>query len=178
MAKRITEWQGGAATNSVFSPGTVGSVSIVSVATLEAYAQATVIRLQGCLNWQLDRTLNNPPTGSQVVAYHAGIILHHNDLAATALNPSTEQDLNWLWTCSGRIVLPVINAPGAASSGNSSIILRDAPIPLVVRDVIDSRAMRKARHDDVLSLIVIPTIVTGDVDNLECTWNCRVLIKG
>ncbi len=172
MGKRSVEWQGDAETNKVFAPGTVGSATVVSAATFETYANPTVIRLEGCLAFQLDRTLNNPPTGSQVVAYHCGIILHHNDLPVSNLNPQAEQDLPWLWTCSGRLLLAV-----NYMWNGTAVVLQDSPSVYVQTHHIDSRAMRKVRHDERLSLIVLPTTVTGDVDNLELTWNLRVLLK-
>jgi len=174
MAKRPVEWLGHAETNTVFAPGTVGSVAVIAASVFEdQFVSPTIIRLEGCLNFQLDRTLNNPPTGSQVVAYHAGVIVSHDNLSASNMSPLTEQDLPWLWTCSGRITLPV-----NYTWNGTTMVLHDAPVPFTQFHHIDSRAMRKVRHDEQLLFVVLPTTITGAVDNLECTWNLRVLCKG
>jgi len=172
MARRAVEWLGNAASNTVFADGAVGSFTVVPAAVFEEITNPTVIRLEGCLNFQLDRILNNPPTGSQVVAYHAGVLIHHDDLPIASLSPLLEQELNWLWTCSGRIVLPT-----NYTWNGTTMVLQDSPDNFTQFHKIDSRAMRKVRHDEILSLIVHPIKVTGDVDNLECTWNLRVLVK-
>ena len=167
MGKRSVEWLGNAATNSSVGFGDPGSVEIVSTADFEDKTNPTIVRLEGCLNFQLDRTLDNPPTSSQVICYHVGILVHHESISATALNPLTQQDLDWLWTCCGRIVHPVRNNAGT---------LQDDHIGLTQFHHIDSRAMRKVRHAHKLSMIVKATSIAGG-DSLEFTWNLRVLVK-
>ncbi len=167
MARRSVEWLGAAATNSSIGFGDPGLTEVVSTAAFEGKTNPTIIRLEGCITFQLDRTLDNPSTSSQVIAYHCGIIVHHDALSATSLNPLTEQSLDWLWTCSGRIVHPVRNNAGT---------LQDDHIGLTVPHHIDSRAMRKVRDSHKLSLIVKGTSIAGG-DSVEFTWNLRVLVK-
>ncbi len=167
MARRSVEWHGTAAANSSIGFGDPGTFEVVPTAEFEAKTNPTIVRLEGCITFQLDRTLDNPPTSSQVIAYHAGIIVHHDGLDATDLNPLTDPEQDWLWTCSGRIVHPVRNNAGT---------LQDDHIGLTVPHHIDSRAMRKVRHQHKLSLMVKATSIAGG-DSLEFTWNLRVLVK-
>jgi len=169
---RTVEWLGSAATNTVFAPGSVTGPTVIDKAIFENYGSPTIVRLEGCLTFQLDRTLDNPPTGSQVLAYHAGIIVAHTNLPNTNTDPLDDQELSWLWTCSGRLLLAV-----NYTWNGTTMILQDSPSDYRQIHKIDSRAMRKVRDTEHLRFVVKPTTITGNVDNLECTWNLRVLIK-
>jgi len=172
MARRGVEWLGRGEANAIFAPGAVRGEVIVSDLLFENFGNSTIVRLEGCLNFQLDRTLNNPPTGSQVLAYHAGLIVAHKNLGTNDLDPEDDLELDWLWTCSGRVLLPV-----NYTWNGTTMILQDSPAVYTQVHKIDSRAMRRVRDSHELRLMVKPTIVTGDVDNLECTYNLRVLVK-
>jgi len=167
MARRPVEWLGNAAANSTVGFGDPLALEIVATALFEEMTNPTIIRLEGCIHFQLDRTLDNPPTSSQVIAYHVGVIVHHEALLGTVLNPLTEQGLDWLWTCSGRLVFPVRNEGGT---------LVDIGTILTHFHRIDSRAMRKVRENHKLSMVVKATSIAGG-DSLEWTWNMRVLVK-
>ena len=167
MARRNVEWLGRAIANQAFIFGVASGVDIVSTADFEAKSNPTIIRLEGCLNFQLDRTLDNSPLSSQVCSYHAGLFVYHENIPMADLNPLANQGLDWMWTCSGRIVFPVRNEGGT---------LVDIGTILTQFHHIDSRAMRKVRQDHKLSLIVLATSIAGG-DSLELTFNLRVLVK-
>ena len=168
MARRSVEWHGLAEANVGFAFGSVSVRTIVQQAVFEEqFTSPMIIRLEGCLNFQLDRTLDNPSTSSQVIAYHVGIIVAHLALPVSNLDPLVEQGLDWLWTCSGCMAFPVRNNAGTLS---------DIGTNLTQFYHIDSRAMRKVRDDQRLMLLVNPTSIAGG-DSLELTYNLRVLIK-
>ena len=62
MARRSVEWKGRCEANRAFGFGDPAAVSIVDAAFFEVYTNPTIIRLEGCLNFQLDRVLDRMHT--------------------------------------------------------------------------------------------------------------------
>ena len=181
-ARRNVEWVGVGSANHITGMDSTSILAILSAASVDSeFQEPTVVRLSGCLTFQMDRKIEDPPVSSQICAYHVGIIVHHRDLSGGSLNPLSDVGLPWLWTCSGRLVQQIEFHPLWDSTGGAlTHEISTQASHFVQEHTLDARAMRRLRHDEQLSLVTRATKIAGDTgapENVECTLNIRALLK-
>ncbi len=162
--RRLTFWEG-AGINLSVTTGTTGFQTIVSEALLENSPNPTLVRIRGSILVMLNSSAASPGACLAVCGIK---VVQAAALAASApAAPFTDIGSDWIWWTTVAINLAAGGSAGSPNVDGQTVMQRI---------VIDSKAMRKIKGNEVLVFMAENVVVTS-TQTFDVDGAMRVLFK-